>query len=137
MSNHQTQASSSVSIDQNVCGTVYAVDFSRYDRLFNRPMPVPPDVIEKVRFGIAKHLSPGGELLNLYVWGSRFYMNHTTKSDYDLVAIVTGTFVSVNFIFFPPRHAKTSPRMIHCSSYCTSIMLYSTYCIISFRFRPF
>lgn len=53
--------------------------------------PVSPELIERVKRGVAKHLSADGELLNLYIWGSRFYRNASTKSDYDLVAIVTGT----------------------------------------------
>lgn len=83
--------------NHNERASTFSIDLSHYDALASRPCPVPDDLIEKVKNGIKKHLSPSGELLNLYVWGSRFYLNHTSNSDYDLVAIVTGTPYKCNF----------------------------------------
>lgn len=64
--------------------------FTDFDRYALQPVPVPAEVVQQVRERVAKALAPGGQLLNLYVWGSRFYLNASTNSDYDLVAIVTG-----------------------------------------------
>lgn len=69
---------------------LFTIDFSPYMGRMNAPVLVPQEIVEKVRSAVKTHLSADGELLNLYVWGSRFYMNHSTRSDYDLVAIVTG-----------------------------------------------
>jgi hypothetical protein len=85
---HRSTSSSSA---QNGYGGTISIDWSRCEQHARRPSPVPAEVIEKVRHGVPAHLSPEGKLLNLYIWGSRFYMNHSTNSDYDLVAIVTGT----------------------------------------------
>lgn len=75
-----------------VCGFVYPRSLPTTTPIKDRECPIPHELVQRVKAGVAKHLSAHGKILNLYIWGSRFYRNASTNSDYDLVAIVTGTY---------------------------------------------
>lgn len=77
----------------NVCGFIYPSDevVNACRKEGDEPCPIEAEIVEKAVEGIKKHLSADGRVLNLYMWGSRFYKNSKKESDYDLVAIVTGT----------------------------------------------
>lgn len=84
-----------------VCGFRFPHDLANSKPTSDGGCSIPSDVIERVKQSVAKHLSPEGEILNLYIWGSRFYRNASNKSDYDLIAIVTGT--PEKSSFYQPR----------------------------------
>lgn len=86
MSQDSTSASSSTSTNAN---NGYFSFIPRRNAAELVP-PVPAEVIEKIRQVVQGRLAPGGQILNMYQWGSRFYLNSTSDSDYDIIAIVTG-----------------------------------------------